>query len=120
MQLKIDVENSGTHDAFSSDIAELPGRSFIIRPQAEVAGRRWVAQIRAEAGCIGTVVSAGGARVIYASDRKRAGRAALQRNDTAGLPTAGDGVEKPVIDIQYLPLARAHGTALKPRTGSSR
>src|ERR1700730_9428919 len=98
MQLKIYVEDAGTHDTLSPDIAELPGRGFEISPQTKVAGRSTVAQVRAETGCVGTVVGAGGARVIHASDGKGPRCAALQCEDTAGLPTTGDGVEEPVVD----------------------
>ena len=100
MQLKIDIEDARTHDAFPPHIAELPNWGFIIRPQAKVAGWGRIAQVRAETSCIGAIVGAGRARVIHASDGQCARRAALQCKDTAGLPPPGDGIEKPVIDIQ--------------------
>ena len=99
MHLKVDVEDARAHDGIPPDIAELPERGFVISRQAKVARRRRAAQIRAETGCGGTVVASRGIRVIHAADGKGPWCAALQREDTAGLPTADDGIEEPVVDV---------------------
>jgi len=71
MQLEVDIEDARPHNRIPPDVAELPVRGFVIRPQTILAGRRRVAQIRADTGRAGTVVAASGVRVVDAADGQR-------------------------------------------------